>query len=131
MSWAYTLTAQGMTHGFERGYYAFSGDPFGAEVVTGDLRETVGAASTEVPEANTSTLILLGFTPAPPDGSPGCAEHNRRPCSWTPPGQTGTPFPLLYFHTPPIFQYSSAGPCNPPGPAVMARSRSSSISCAE
>ena len=61
MSWVYTLTAEGTTHGFERGYYAFLGDPFGGEVVAGNLRETVGVASTEAPEANTSALILLGF----------------------------------------------------------------------
>ena len=29
MSWVYTLTAQGTTRGFERGYFAFFGDPFG------------------------------------------------------------------------------------------------------
>ena len=60
MSWVYTLTAQGTTHGFERGYYAFLGDPFGAESTTGNLSETVGA-STDAPEAHTSALILLGF----------------------------------------------------------------------
>jgi hypothetical protein len=60
MSWVYTLTAQGTTHGFERGYYAFLGDPFGAEVTIGNLSETIGA-STDAPEANTSALILLGF----------------------------------------------------------------------
>ena len=32
-----------------------------------------------------------------------------------------------YFQTPPTFQYSSAGPCRPPGPAVTARFLSSSI----
>lgn len=61
MSWVYTLTAQGTTHGFERGYYAFLGDPFGGEVVTDNLRETIGAAFTGAPEMNTSALLLLGF----------------------------------------------------------------------
>ena len=60
MSWVYTLTAEGTTHGFERGYYAFLGDPFGGELVTGNLRETISAASTDAPEANTSALIVLG-----------------------------------------------------------------------
>jgi len=60
MSWVYTLTAQGTTHGFERGYYAFLGDPFRAETVTGNLRETI-AASAETPEADTSWLMLLGL----------------------------------------------------------------------
>ncbi len=60
MSWVYTLTAQGTTHGFERGYFAFLGDPFGGEVSTGNLRETIGA-TTDTPEASTSALLLLGF----------------------------------------------------------------------
>ena len=72
MSWVYTLTAQGTTHGFERGYFAFLGDPFGGEVSSGNLRQTTSASAsgnpieiiggaTAVPEANTSELILLGF----------------------------------------------------------------------
>jgi hypothetical protein len=60
MSWVYTLTAEGTTHGFERGYYAFLGDPFRGEVVTGNLIETT-SPSTDAPEANTCALILLGF----------------------------------------------------------------------
>ncbi|HEY7303131.1 MAG TPA: hypothetical protein VH601_03385 [Bryobacteraceae bacterium] len=60
MSWVYTLTAQGTTHGFERGYYAFLGDPFGAERITGNLTETIGAST--VPEATTSSFMLLGLT---------------------------------------------------------------------
>ena len=72
MSWVYTLTAQGTTHGFERGYFAFMGDPFGEDVVTGNLTETIGGVTgnlTEtienrvaVPEASSSVLMLLGFT---------------------------------------------------------------------
>ena len=67
MSWVYTLTAQGTTHGFERGYFAFLGDPFGGEPISGNLRETTSASAsgipieTIVPEANMSVLILLGF----------------------------------------------------------------------
>ena len=34
-----------------------------------------------------------------------------------------------YFHSPPIFQYSMAGPLRPPGPAVTASFARSSISC--
>jgi hypothetical protein len=63
MSWVYTLTAQGTTHGFERGYFAFVGDPLGAEPTPGNLVETIGApigASTDAPEAGTSALLLLG-----------------------------------------------------------------------
>ena len=64
MSWVYTLTAQGTTHGFERGYFAFVGDPFGEDVITGNLIETLdasGDAATDAPEANTSALLLLGL----------------------------------------------------------------------
>jgi len=60
MSWVYTLTAQGTTHGFERGYFAFLGDPFGEDVVAGNLTETI-EDRVAVPEASSSTLMLLGF----------------------------------------------------------------------
>ena len=59
MSWVYTLTAQGTTHGFERGYFAFLGDPFGAEPVTGNLVETLTPSA--VPEATPLSLMLLGL----------------------------------------------------------------------
>jgi len=59
MSWVYTLTAEGSTHGFERGYFAFLGDPFGTDVATGNLGETIIASG--VPEATTSSLMLLGL----------------------------------------------------------------------
>ena len=71
MSWVYTLTAQGTTHGFERGYFAFLGDPFGEDVVAGNLAERIGDVTgnlTETienrfaaPESSSSTLMLLGF----------------------------------------------------------------------
>jgi hypothetical protein len=60
MSWVYTLTAKGTTHGFERGYYAFLGDPFGEERTTGNLVETTSAL-TAVPEPTASPLFLLGL----------------------------------------------------------------------
>ncbi|HEY7387665.1 MAG TPA: hypothetical protein VH640_04105 [Bryobacteraceae bacterium] len=59
LAYVYTLTAEGTTHGFERGYDAFLGDPFGADVVTGNLGVTVALA--DVPEANTGALTLLGL----------------------------------------------------------------------
>jgi len=59
MSWVYTLTAQGTTHGFERGYFAFLGDPFGEDLSTGNLTQTIVPSA--VPEPNTSALVLLGF----------------------------------------------------------------------
>lgn len=60
MSWVYTLTAEGTTHGFEQGYFAFLGDPFGEQIVSGNLRETVGAL-TAVPEPDASTLLFLAL----------------------------------------------------------------------
>lgn len=59
VSWVYTLTAQGTTHGFERGYDAFLGDPFGGDVITDNLRVTIVPAG--VPEASTTSLMLLGL----------------------------------------------------------------------
>lgn len=37
VSYVYQLTAQGTTHGFEQGYVAFLGDPFGSDVTSGNL----------------------------------------------------------------------------------------------
>jgi len=59
LSYVYTLTAEGTTHGFERGYDAALGDPFGVDVVTNNLTVTVSAAS--VPETSTCSLMLLGL----------------------------------------------------------------------
>ena len=59
VSWVYTLTAKGTTHGFERGYDAFLGDPFGVDVIRDNLVETITPA--DVPEASTCTLMLFGL----------------------------------------------------------------------
>jgi hypothetical protein len=77
VSWVYTLTAEGTTHGFERGYYAFLGDPFGGEPVSGNLSETIAlvdqsqpgtgggtsapGTGAEVPEPGTGAFMLLGL----------------------------------------------------------------------
>jgi len=71
LSYVYTLTAAGTTHGFERGYDAFLGDPFGADVVTGNLSVTVAlddgtggppvGEPAPVPEPSTWVLLLLGL----------------------------------------------------------------------
>jgi hypothetical protein len=37
VSYVYQLTAQGTTHGFEQGYVAFLGDPFGSDVTSSNL----------------------------------------------------------------------------------------------
>ena len=62
LAYIYTLTAVGTTHGFERGYDAFLGDPFGVDVVGGNLDVTVSLADTgAAPEAGTCSLMLLGL----------------------------------------------------------------------
>ena len=60
LSYVYTLTAEGTTHGFEHGYFAFLGDPFGADVVGDNLGVTVSLAT--VPEPGTWALVVLGLT---------------------------------------------------------------------
>jgi hypothetical protein len=59
LAYVYTLTAEGTTHGFERGYDAFLGDPFGVDVVPDNL--SVTAALADAPEASTFFLMLLGL----------------------------------------------------------------------
>ena len=61
LSYVYTLTAEGTTHGFERGYDARIGDPFGVDVVTGNLAVTVTPAGAEVPEPGGYGLMVLGM----------------------------------------------------------------------
>ena len=61
LSYVYTLTAQGTTHGFERGYDAFLGDPFGVDVVGGNLGVTVSLADASVPEPGTFWIGVLGI----------------------------------------------------------------------
>jgi len=63
LSYVYTLTARGTTHGFERGYFAFLGDPFGLESLTNNLSVTVTPADapSSAPEAGSSALMLFGF----------------------------------------------------------------------
>jgi hypothetical protein len=59
LSYTYTLTAEGTTHGFEHGYFAFLGDPFGGEPISDNLSVTITPA--DVPEASTCWLMLSGF----------------------------------------------------------------------
>jgi hypothetical protein len=63
LSYVYTLTAEGTTHGFERGYDAFLGDPFGAETVANNLDVTVSLADVvpSVLEPGTASLMLVGL----------------------------------------------------------------------
>jgi hypothetical protein len=62
LSYTYTLTAQGTTHGFERGYFAFVGDPFGGDALSDNLSVTVSpVGAPDVPEASTWYLMLLGL----------------------------------------------------------------------
>ena len=57
MTWDYTLTATGTTLGGEHGYYAFIGDPFGVDIVSGNL----GVSTAPVPEPQTWALMALGM----------------------------------------------------------------------
>jgi len=58
LSYVYTLTAEGTTHGFERGYDAFLGDPFGVDVISDNLSVKVALAA--VPES-ASSIALFGI----------------------------------------------------------------------
>jgi PEP-CTERM motif-containing protein len=59
LSYVYTLTAEGTTHGFEHGYLAFLGDPFGVDTVGDNLGVTV--ALSDVPEPGTCALLVFGL----------------------------------------------------------------------
>jgi MYXO-CTERM domain-containing protein len=62
LSYTYTLTAEGTTHGFERGYFAFLGDPFGGEPISDNLSVTITPVNPAgVPEASTWLLMLSGL----------------------------------------------------------------------
>ncbi len=63
MSYTYTLTAEGTTHGFERGYFAFVGDPFSGNAIGDNLSVTITPVdAADAPEASTSFLMLSGLT---------------------------------------------------------------------
>jgi hypothetical protein len=62
VSYVYQLIAEGTTHGFEHGYLAFLGDPFGADVVAGNLiLSTTPESETAVPEPPTWALLMVGL----------------------------------------------------------------------
>jgi hypothetical protein len=61
LSYTYYLTAQGTTNGYEHGYQAFLGDPFGVNIVSGNLVPTITIASNGVPEPSSLALALLGL----------------------------------------------------------------------
>jgi hypothetical protein len=58
LSYVYTLSAQGTTHGGEHGYDAFLGDPFGIDIVGGNL---VPEVTLSVPEPGSAALLLVGL----------------------------------------------------------------------
>jgi hypothetical protein len=57
VSYVYQLTAQGTSHGAEQGYVAFLGDPFGADITSGNL--VLSAASVPEPASWTLSMIAL------------------------------------------------------------------------
>jgi hypothetical protein len=62
VSYVYQLTAEGTTHGAEQGFVAFLGDPFGDDVIAGNLvLSTSDAPGTTVPEPTTWLLTIIGL----------------------------------------------------------------------
>jgi hypothetical protein len=62
VSYVYKLSAQGTTHGAEQGFVAFLGDPFGVDVITGNLFPTIETLPVAgVPEPSTWAMMVLGF----------------------------------------------------------------------
>jgi len=64
LSYIYQLTAQGSTNGYEHGYQAFLGDPFGVNITSGNLVPTItplSAGPGTVPEPGSAALALLGL----------------------------------------------------------------------
>jgi hypothetical protein len=57
VSYVYQLTAQGTTNGGEQGFVAFLGDPFGSDVISGNLVPSIAP----VPEPATWVLSLIGL----------------------------------------------------------------------
>jgi len=57
VSYVYKLIAQGTTKGFEHGYVAFLGDPFGVDITSDNLV----VSAEPVPEAGSGLLGLLGL----------------------------------------------------------------------
>ncbi len=57
----YQLTAVGTTHGFERGFVAFLGDPFEVDGSSGNFVFETSAVTPSVPEPSTWVLMIVGF----------------------------------------------------------------------
>ena len=59
LSYVYTLTAEGTTHGAEQGFLAFVGDPFDLAATGGGFELT--AVTAAVPEPESWALSLVGL----------------------------------------------------------------------
>ena len=59
LSYVYTLTAEGTTHGAEHGFLAFVGDPFDLAATGGGFELT--AVTAAVPEPQSWALSLVGL----------------------------------------------------------------------
>ena len=61
LDFVYQLTAEGTTHGFERGFVAFLGDPFEVDGSSGSFVFETSAVTPSVPEPSTWVLMIVGF----------------------------------------------------------------------
>jgi hypothetical protein len=61
ISYVYQLIAEGTTHGFEHGYVAFVGDPFGADVISDSLVLSLTTDGAAAPEPATWLMMMVGL----------------------------------------------------------------------
>ncbi len=59
LDFVYQLTAEGTTHGFERGFVAFLGDPFEVDGSSGGF--TIGTSTAGIPEPATWVMMIIAF----------------------------------------------------------------------
>ena len=61
LTYTYQIVVRGRTNGAERGFFAFVGDPFGADVVGANLVATIAPAIAPVPEPPLWALLVAGL----------------------------------------------------------------------
>src|ERR1019366_1457432 len=93
----------------------------------GDAKAPLLASTPAVLKRVPREMSFMSFPAFAADDTVAWRQPARQELSPERSNVAGGGHPPDYFHTPPIFQYSSSGPCRPPGPAVTARLRTSSI----